>query len=197
MKLIIIIENQLFFIDNMTKEELLETWVKQQHEGQVIKKSKKPYYSHVLAVASLAKNAVGFGYEIGLCHDLIEDTEVDQWILKAQLQIFGYNEKEAQQITAGVIELTDVFTSAAYPNLTKPERKKLELLRLLTISPLAQTVKYADVMDNTIWVLKYDHKHAPEYLRKKHSLLLQLNRGNADLRQKALKLIEVNMIKPD
>jgi len=167
----------------------LKRWVSLQHQGQVIRRTKKPYFEHLLAVAELAGPAVTLGYEIGLCHDLLEETDVTERELLAALLSFGFTETDAGSITSCVVELTDVYTAVAYPGLSKSERKTLEQARLLTISPTAQTVKYADLIYNAVWVLKYDHKHAAKYMAKKQLLLADLDRGNSKLRNQLLHLI--------
>jgi len=171
----------------MTSSELLTDWVALKHAGQLIKRTDEPYFNHLITVATLAKSAAELGYEIGLCHDLLEDTcTTEAELLKALLD-FGYSDQQANFITSCVVELTDVFTAAAYPHLSKSKRKKLEAARLLTISPAAQTVKYADLIYNVNWVLKYDLKHVKRYVLKKQLLLAGLNRGDQDLWQQALK----------
>lgn len=173
----------------MKPRNQLKRWVSLQHQGQLIRRTKRPYFEHLLAVAELAGPAVAFGYEIGLCHDLLEETDVPERELLAALLSFGFTGADARVITSCVVELTDVYTVVAYPGLCKAERKSLEQARLLTISPTAQTLKYADLIYNTIWVLKYDHKHAAKYMAKKQMLLADLNRGNSKLRNQLLHLI--------
>jgi len=179
----------------ITAAEQLANWVADQHSGQIIKKTGTPYLNHLITVATMAKPAVRLGYEIGLCHDLLEDTHATGNELLHTLRNFGYPETDAHEITASVLELTDVYTKKAYPNLSKTQRKKLESTRLLTISASAQTVKYADLIDNINWVLIYDPKHAEKYLKKKRLLLSGLNRGDSALRQQALELINHSLLK--
>ncbi|WP_158798983.1 hypothetical protein [Pedobacter sp. L105] len=173
----------------MKPAKKLAEWVALKHNGQLIRKTKKPYFEHLAAVAKWSKAAVTWGYEIGLCHDLLEDTATTQGELLEALISLGYLESEANFITSCVVELTDVFTAAAYPDLSKVERKKRESARLLTISPAAQTVKYADLIYNIDWMLKHDQKHAKKYLLKKQMLLAELTDGDEKLRGKALKAI--------
>jgi (p)ppGpp synthase/HD superfamily hydrolase len=159
----------------------------------VIKKTSEPYFNHLAAVADMAAGVVDFGYEIGLCHDLLEDTATTATELLDTLVRFGYKEADAELITSCVVELTDVYTKPAYPGIGKTDRKRMEAARLPTISPAAQTVKYADLIYNIKWVLKYDKKHARKYLIKKRRLLLALCQGNYQLRQQALELVIVGL----
>lgn len=173
----------------MIAAEKLADWVGVKHSGQLIRRTKKPYVDHLIAVAEMAKSAVAFGYEIGLCHDLLEDTEVSEEELRRALISFDYTIIDADLITTCVKELTDVFTAAAYPDWSKPERKAREAERLVSISPTAQTVKYCDLTDNIDWVLKFDQKHAKKYLMKKKLLIGVMDKGDEGLRQRLMNVI--------
>lgn len=177
----------------MKREGKLLNWVKQQHAGQLIKCTNEPYINHLTAVAEMA-SVIPLGYEIGLCHDLFEDTEAAGPQLKVALVGFGYTDEEASLITMCVTELTDVFTKKAYPELSKAIRKEKETARLATISPAAQTVKYADLIYNIGWMLKYDLKHAKKYSRKKRLLLEVMTDGDHGLRRRVLDTIDEAML---
>jgi (p)ppGpp synthase/HD superfamily hydrolase len=174
----------------MKVREKLADWVASKHAGQLIKRTGKPYFDHLLAVAEMAAPAVAFGYEIGLCHDLLEDTDTNEQELIAALISFGYTFSNTNIIASCVTELTDVFTRAAYPELSKLERKAREAERLMKISATAQTVKYCDLIYNMDWVLEFDQKHAEVYLIKKKLLLNAMVKGDAGLRQRALHAID-------
>jgi len=178
----------------MTPAEQLAKWVAGKYQGQLIKKTSTQYYTHLIAVAEMADPVALWGYEIGLCHDLLEDTNTTAENLKAALLKFGYDLDEATYITARVVELTDVFTRAAYPGLAKASRKKMEAERLCNISAGAQTVKYCDLVDNIKWVLQYDKKHAVEYLKKKGLLALAMTAGDEGTRLKLLELINAELL---
>lgn len=179
----------------MTRVETLAAWVSRKHHGQIIRRTNEPYFNHLTAVAKMAGPAVALGYEIGLCHDLLEDTGTTSAELLDALLSFGYTDAEAQLITGCVVELTDVYTRAAYPDLSKSERKARESARLPHISAIAQTVKYGDLIYNVEWVVKYDRKHARKYLLKKQLLLTGLTQGNDTLRQQALDKIHSELLK--
>jgi (p)ppGpp synthase/HD superfamily hydrolase len=173
----------------MTPAEQLTRWVADKHQYQRIKKTGQPYFTHLVAVAEMAASVTFLGFEIGLCHDLLEDTGTTAGELLVALRRFNYDAKKAAYITLRVAELTDVFTSAAYPGLSKGARKEKEALRLYGVSAGAQTVKYCDLIDNIKWVLKHDQKHAAGYLQKKDILLAGMNKGDQGIRQKALDMI--------
>lgn len=177
----------------MKPAEKLALWVSVKHQGQIIRRTDQPYFNHLETVAELAGSAVEMGYEIGLCHDLLEDTDTTETELFNALLSFGYTNAQSNLISGCVAELTDVFTAIAYPDLDKAERKKRESARLATISATAQTVKYGDLIDNINWVLIHDQKHAKKYLKKKQLLLRNLNRGDDGLRQQAFNVIQSGM----
>jgi (p)ppGpp synthase/HD superfamily hydrolase len=166
--------------------ELLTGWVKGKYDGNLIRRSYEPYFNHLAAVAELASSALSMGYEIGLCHDLLEDTSTTRNELLEVLRGFGYTDSEAGHITSCVVELTDIFTAEAYPALSKKQRKEKEASRLNSISPDAQTVKYCDLIDNLKWVMQYDLRHASKYLSKKQLLLSAMTEGDRRIHQKAL-----------
>jgi (p)ppGpp synthase/HD superfamily hydrolase len=170
----------------VTKQTLLAEWVKLKHAGQVKKYTGEPYYNHLAAVAALAGPATMLGYEIGLCHDLSEDTGTDAQELFEKLLYFDYSDMEANYITKRVVELTDVFTATAFPQLSRTTRKEKEAERLSNISAGAQTVKYADLIDNMPRVIRHDKVNAGQYLEKKKRLLLAMTDGEKQLRNKAL-----------
>src|SRR5579862_5899348 len=124
----------------------LAHWVQKKHRGQLIKHTGDSYFTHLIAVAEMAGPVTLWGYEIGLCHDLLEDTETSREELLTTLIRFNYNTNEAEYITNKVAELTDEFTADAYPDLSREIRKEKEALRLCRISAGAQTVKYADLI---------------------------------------------------
>jgi (p)ppGpp synthase/HD superfamily hydrolase len=93
----------------------LYCFVTLKHHQQKRKYTGEPYFNHVKAVAEMADGMCKFGYEIGLCHDLIEDTDCDQIDLHEALMRFGYDMGDANFITNGVVELTDIYTPEYFP----------------------------------------------------------------------------------
>lgn len=148
------------------------------HENQVRKYTGEPYHFHLQSVAKMADERCKFGYEIGLCHDLLEDTDCTAGELSGALSRFGYSHDEVVLITACVIELTDVYTHETFPQLNRAARKSLESKRLHKISYEAQTVKYCDLIDNTSSIVQHDKGFAVKYLQEKASILSGMNKGN-------------------
>lgn len=164
----------------------LLTWIKTTYAGRLIRMSGEPYLTHLTAVADLAAPALPFGYEIGLCHDLLEDTGMSAAEFEAALIRLGYGSGDARFITSIVTELTDVYTKTAFPDFSKKERKAKEADRLAAISANAQTVKYADLIYNVQWTLANEPEKAQAYATHKLALLSRMDKGDLLLRSKAM-----------
>ncbi|EHQ30260.1 metal-dependent phosphohydrolase [Mucilaginibacter paludis] len=175
----------------MSRTEQLAHWVELNHTGQIKRYTGQPVFSHLATVAEMAKPVVFMGYEIGLCHDLLEDTDTTANQLVETLTGFGYGIAEARYIADSVTELTDVYVPSAYPHLGKKARKEKEAIRLQTISAAAQTIKYCDLIDNMQVVIQYEERQVvAEYLRKKKLLIESMVKGDERLRHMALQVIK-------
>lgn len=122
-----------------------------------------------------------------LLHDVLEDTSVRPHEIKDFLiSIFKQAnilapQQLADEILSLVIELTDVYEKAVYPQLNRTQRKTLERKRMQGISPKAQTIKYADIMDNAAEIVQYDKAFAPKFLSECRELLAVMNQGDPTL----------------
>ena len=135
------------------------------------------------------------GYEIGLCHDLLEDTDCTVHELRDALKRFGYNDFEIICILRPVVALTDIWTPEYAPLLNRAKRKKFEAERLHTVSPEAQTVKYCDIINNAESILQHDPKFAKVYISEMKDVLEGMNKGHKGLYKKALKAVnQINQI---
>lgn len=86
-----------------SKLQSLTKFVATAHESQVRKYTGEPYISHLLNVANLADHhSIVFGYEIGLCHDIFEDTDVKDFQLRRKLIELGYTRDETKFIVDSV-----------------------------------------------------------------------------------------------
>lgn len=172
------------------------------HGDQKRKYTGDPYYVHLLSVANLVRRYVDVPMvvEIALCHDLFEDTECTPLDLIDKLTRIGYDRTDRGVIIGGVLDLTDAFTHKNKPLLNRKGRKLMEAVRLGRTSSLIQSIKYADLIDNTISIVEYDRKFARIYLAEKRLFLDQMRKGNIDLFLKAawhlqsgLSLLEANV----
>lgn len=165
---------------NAPQTSLLD-FVKECHATQKRKYTHEPYWHHVYAVAEIVSKYEPSGIEIALCHDLLEDTDCTEDDLRQQLLKCGYNETKTTFILAGVIDLTDQFTHEAFPKLNRKARKQKEAERLGKISYIAQTVKYADLINNSESITQYDKGFAKVYLSEKEDILKLMTKGNQEL----------------
>lgn len=173
------------------QNQLLE-FVKTQHGEQKRKYTGLPYWTHLLSVAEIVSEYKSvLGVEIALCHDLIEDTKCTREELDTFLKGIKYDYEERVIIVNDVIHLTDQYTHEAYPDLNREARKNLEAARLVDISSNAQTVKYADIIDNTSSIVKYDPGFARVYLKEINKKIYKMNRGNPKLYKTCLECVEM------
>lgn len=162
------------------QQKLLE-FVKEQHGEQKRKYTGEPYWHHVVAVAEIVSKYEPRGIEIALCHDLYEDTECDEVTLRNCLIESGYLREEAWVIHYGIMDLTDYYTHQRFPDMNRTTRKSQEAYRLGRIPPLSQSVKYADLINNTESIVKYDPGFAVKYLEEKVQILDKMRNGNIHL----------------
>ncbi|WP_297333191.1 hypothetical protein [Flavobacterium sp.] len=99
------------------------------------------------------------------------------------------NEDEAEETLMLVVAMTDVFVKEDYPALNRKQRKQLEIERIALTSADAQTIKYADIIDNTIDITANDRNFAPRYLKEVFAILKVADKGNAELYAKALQVV--------
>lgn len=153
------------------------------HGDQKRKYTFEPYTEHLLSVARIVSEYVPdyLTVEIALCHDLIEDTDTDETKLFQMLLTCKYDLSEATDIVSSVVDLTDMYTKESHPHLNRIERKRLEAGRLGTIKPVSQSVKYADLIDNTSSIVAHDPEFAKTYLKEKAMMLDYMRGGNIQL----------------
>ena len=175
-----------------TREERLFEWIELQHDGQVRKgKTTEPYIEHLKRVAKMAADYVPLGYEMGLCHDVLEDTPVKAKELWDRLVEFGYEDEETESIVKAVHHLTAVYTSADYPWMNREQRKKMEATRLYTVRNAdAITVKYCDLLDNVGAAAELENQFARTYVAEKDALVQHLNQGDPALYKLVLQTVE-------
>ncbi|RPD38581.1 HD domain-containing protein [Chitinophaga barathri] len=124
-----------------------------------------------------------------LLHDVLEDTPVSPQALLQFLETIMTIE-EAFRTLGYVTELTDVYIKSVYPHLNRRTRKAKELDRLVKTSPASQTIKYADILDNAKDVVKADPDFARVFLREYKTILRKCDKGNKNLRARAMALVE-------
>jgi (p)ppGpp synthase/HD superfamily hydrolase len=174
--------------------ELLE-FVKRKHGEQKRKYTGDPYWTHVVAVAEIVDPYEPEGIEAALCHDLFEDTACNFAILHKELVRIGYERRDAYKICTTVTELSDVYTHEDFPYYNREKRKEFEAERLGTVSYLAQSIKYADLIHNTESIVEHDKDFAKKYLQEKDRILELMIDGNPALFKRCMKSLQESQMK--
>lgn len=183
----------IIFNDRFTATELkVLAFVTKKHGPQKRKYTHEPYVNHLVRVALMVKDYTHDSRMVmaALGHDLLEDTACTVAELYQFLTGISLHEMDSDYICFLVKELTDVFTSEAYPQFNRKTRKEMEAARLYEISPEAQTIKYADLIDNTTSIVEHGGGFAKVYLKEKKKILAHMNKGNLKLYQIANSKVE-------
>jgi (p)ppGpp synthase/HD superfamily hydrolase len=156
------------------------------HGDQVRKYSGEAYVYHLFRVMNtcyLYHNSLPV-LAAALLHDVLEDTTTTEDELRQFLFEIMPHPEDAAEALRLVVELTDVYTPKDYPQLNRRARKEKEHERLATISPNAQTIKYADILDNSQNVTENAPQFAPVVLHEYADLLQHLSDGEPHLYRK-------------
>jgi (p)ppGpp synthase/HD superfamily hydrolase len=152
------------------------------HGSQMRKYTPERYIVHPIRVMETCRNFDPSPTLLAaaLLHDVLEDTDIKSDEMLAFLNTV-MDKPEAEKTLSLVQQLTDVYTKTAYPQLNRKERKKKEHERIATISPKAQTIKYADIIDNTREIIVEEPSFAPRYLKECKEALSLADKGNEEL----------------
>lgn len=161
------------------------------HGDQARKYTGERYIGHPIRVM---ETVCAYNDDVRVCcaallHDVLEDTAVTPDEMKRDL-LSVLSVAEAEDVTALVVELTDVFTRENYPEANRRTRKEKEIVRLGTISSGAQSIKYADIIDNVTDIVKQDVDFARVFVREAKRMLTAMNAGDPALREKAIALVD-------
>jgi (p)ppGpp synthase/HD superfamily hydrolase len=160
------------------------------HGDQIRKYSGDPYYTHLFRVSDTVKEIGGDEAMImaALLHDVLEDTPTNDIELISELEMI-VDPQMARDIVNLVIELTDVYIKENFPEMNRKARKEMEAKRLGEVSSRAQTIKYADLLDNGEDIMKNDPSFGRVYLREKERILNYMRNGDKYLYNKCLSQI--------
>lgn len=161
--------------------------------NRVRKYDGKRYYTHPIAVMLIllfhVPNITEDQLIAAILHDVLEDVyagDVDAGFAAIEL-LFG------TVVANMVLDLTDVFTHEAYPDMNRAARKAAEADRLSRIPVLSKTVKLADLIHNTSSIVKALEQgkdgFAYKYMHEKEVLLVALADGDAALHVMASKAV--------
>ena len=164
--------------------EKVEAFARQAHGSQRRKFVDEPYINHPIRVM---RKCAGVTDDLpilaaALLHDVLEDTPVGKDEMLGFLQTV-MSPADAERTLTLVIELTDVYTHAAFPKLNRRARKAKENERLLTTGNDSRTIKYADIIDNAVGIAGDDF--APKLLQEMRVNLKNIPGGNETLYQEA------------
>lgn len=143
--------------------------------GQVRKYTNEPYIVHPAAVVEIVRSVPHDDEMLAAAwlHDVVEDTKVS----------FG---DIGDEFGSDVMDLVDELTCPPRPvGTNRAEKLKTDLVWLYRASDRAQTIKLADIIENTASVYERDPRFAVTYLREKDAQLSVLVGGNPDLLQRA------------
>lgn len=123
-----------------------------------------------------------------LLHDVLEETSI------SEEQLYGFlrklmDKEEANKTMGLILDLTN-FHAREHPETSWEDRKQVEGERLALISPEAQTIKYADIIDNVIDIVPNSSEYADKYLEEAEYYLEKMNNGNNDLRRRAATIVQ-------
>lgn len=170
--------------------EKVQSFAAKAHEGQKRKFANEPYINHVVRVMQTC-NKVSSDEALlsaALLHDVLEDTPVPEEDLRSFLNEL-FEQPDSIRVMELVKELTDVYTPSAFPSWNRRKRKRMENERLKDISPDAQTIKYADIIDNSTDIAGIEHGFSVKYMSEYTALLEVMNKGNSRLYSEAIQTV--------
>jgi len=176
--------------------EKIAVFADEAHGEQDRKYANERYIQHPLRVMKACQDR---GYSLpvlaaAILHDVLEDTTKTREEIKEFL-LTVMEETDTDHTLSLVIELTDVYTKDNYPRLNRRKRKAKEINRLAMVSVEAQTIKYADIIDNTIGIAGKDSDFVPVFLKECEALLNKMQNGDPVLHDAAKAVIKKEMEK--
>lgn len=171
--------------------EKVKIFADQAHGDQRRKYSNERYIFHPLRVMENCRNYTDDTAVLAaaLLHDVLEDTKVTPEEMGDFLRDVMPEVMAARTLDL-VVELTDVYTKKNYPGLNRRTRKVREADRLAKISSDAQTIKYADIIDNVTNIFVNDPDFAVVFIQEGRYALRKMEKGDEELFDKTNKMIE-------
>ena len=152
--------------------------------GQKRKYTGEDYIVHPVAVACIV-GSVGHTPEMlaaALLHDTVEDTNATIEEIKS---LFG------ERVSNLVGWLTDV---SGPDDGNRTARKAMDRDHIARAPAAAQTIKLADLIDNTASIVTHDLKFAAVYLKEKAALLDVLKEGEPGLWRRANETLQAGLV---
>jgi len=163
----------------------------QAHGEQMRKYAPERYIQHPLRVMAIVQEYSSSTpiLAAALLHDVLEDTPVNKQAITDFLQGLMPSTQVTRTVQL-VEELTDVYVKANYPHWNRRKRKSKEAERMEQTSADAQTIKYADIMDNAGQIVDQDPDFAKVFLSECRALLKKMEKGHTGLRDKAAAVVD-------
>lgn len=166
----------------LTLEEQARRYATKAHAeaGQRRKYTDEPYIVHPAAVVELVRSVTADEVMLAAAwlHDTVEDTPST---LNDITSHFG----------AEVAKLVEMLTDSHPADAKNRAARKVAHFRHTALACAdAQTIKLADIIDNTRSIIHYDAHFARVYLVEKRIQIALLTEGNRDLWQQASIIIE-------
>jgi (p)ppGpp synthase/HD superfamily hydrolase len=171
--------------------KLVTAFARQAHGDQRRKFADEPYVNHLVRVMETCQQ---YSSDIAvlsaaLLHDTLEDTGTSiVEIRNFLLPLLG--EDKTERTVKLVEELTDVYTKKKYPQWNRRTRRTKETVRLSKTSPDAQTIKYADILDNSLDIHKAESDFTRVFLFECRDILKTIPAGDKALYQKAIETVQ-------
>jgi guanosine-3',5'-bis(diphosphate) 3'-pyrophosphohydrolase len=176
------------------KAEILEAIIRftdHAHGEQMRKYTPERYIVHPVRVMQICQQ---YSHDpallaAALLHDVLEDTPVTKEevkdFLKTQLSL-----DDTERAILYVVDLTDVYIKKNYPRMNRRTRREKEAERLSRANPEAQTIKYADIMDNSVDIVQHDRDFGYVYLKEAQMILEKMKDGHPVLYERAVHTVK-------
>lgn len=174
--------------------EKITRFADQAHGEQMRKYTPERYIVHPVRVMEICRNYLNElpVLAAALLHDVLEDTDTSaEEILRFLSELMPEN--EAKRTLKLVLELTDIYTHSDFPQWNRDKRKSMETQRLSKVSADAQTIKYADITDNSLEIMNYDPDFGLRFLKEVKATLKAADRGNPELRKRAFEVVNAGL----
>ena len=143
---------------------------------------------------------IHLGFEIGLLHDIYEDTDVKPHECIENLVKFGYDKYDSLLISDSVLSLTKKYTGEKWKSYDEIVLAELETLRIKDAGDISENIKLCDIIDNIRYNIPMDKIYKnkkfalfiKKYLPQKKLQIEMLDNTDKDLKNLATKYINEN-----
>ncbi len=171
--------------------EKVKMYADHAHGKQMRKYAHERYIVHPIRVMEIVRDYSTSlpVLSAALLHDVLEDTSVTQEEMKSFLDSV-MDETSAGKTLSLVEELTDIYIKKNFPGMNRRARRMKEAERLSHASPEAQTIKYADIIDNVTDIARHDPDFGLVFSRECKNLLTNMTQGDPTLHARAIRTVD-------